>query len=260
VFKPLPLLGLALLGVLISTSSYASGYTFLAGVAEATHIPEHTLTFAFVCVIVLAMGLVYKAKKNSSHNPIIPDKKFTIKNLFEAYGSFIMGQAKAVIGEEQGPKYFVFLASLFLIILISNLIGLVPGFLPPTENLNTTLALGTIAFVYYNIKGCKELGVKNYIAHFAGPLWWLAPLIFGIEILSNAVRPVSLALRLRGNLYGDHLVLGVFYDLFPALLPIVAMLLGTLVSFIQAYVFTVLTMVYISLAVAHHDHDEEHAH
>src|SRR5690606_12416382 len=122
-------------------------------------------------------------------------------------GQFIMNQCKAIIGEKEGPKYFSFIATTFLVILVSNLIGLIPGFLPPTEELSTTLALGIFSFIYYNIKGCKELGTVNYFKHFAGPLWYMAILIFPIEILSNLIRPVSLALRLRGNMYGDHLVL-----------------------------------------------------
>jgi F-type H+-transporting ATPase subunit a len=105
----------------------------------------------------------------------------------------------------------------------------------------------------------KEQGVVNYLKHFAGPLWYLAILIFPIEIISNFIRPLSLALRLRSNMMGDHLVLSVFSGLAPLIIPIVFMILGILVSFIQAYVFTVLSMVYISLAT-HHDHDEEHAH
>ena len=151
-----------------------------------------------------------------------------------------------------------FVGTIFILILINNLIGLIPGFLPPTDRVNTTLALGVFSFIYYNYIGCKKLGVVNYLKHFAGPLWYMAILIFPIEIISNFVRPVSLALRLRGNMYGDHLVLSVFSEMAPYLIPCVFMVLGILVSFIQAYVFTALSMVYISLASAHHDHDEHH--
>jgi len=104
------------------------------------------------------------------------------------------------------------------------------------------------------------MGTINYIKHFAGPLWYMAVLIFPIEILSNFVRPISLALRLRGNMYGDHLVLSIFSDLTPIIIPIAFLVLGLLVSIIQAFVFTVLSMVYISLATAHHDHGEEEHH
>jgi F-type H+-transporting ATPase subunit a len=147
----------------------------------------------------------------------------------------------------------------FITILISNLIGLIPGFLPPTGSLNTTIALGFFSFIYYNIIGCKVQGTFNYIKHFAGPLWYMTVLIFPIEIVSNFIRPISLALRLKSNMEGDHLVLSIFSDLVPYGVPIVFLALGLFVCFIQAYVFTMLSMVYINLVVSHHDHDESHA-
>lgn len=240
--------------------AFSGGWTFIGQLSHVVHIQEHVLTLAFISFVLLITGLLYQKSVKASADPVIPDRGITLKNLLEKYGSFIMDQAKAVIGEEEGPKYFVFLATLFLFILVSNLIGLIPGFLPPTENLNTTLALGVVAFVFYNIKGCKELGTVEYIKHFAGPIWYMGILIFPIEIISHCVRPLSLALRLRGNMAGDHMVLGIFSGLVPQVVPVIFMLLGVLVSCIQAYVFTMLTMVYISLAVAHHDHDEHHAH
>lgn len=243
----------------------AAGFTWIAAAQSGmppslSNIPEYIITFAFVGLVVVLAGLVYRSKLSSVVNIVIPDKGITFRNLVEAYGQFIFDQCKLVIGEKNAPKYFGFVATVFLIILLSNLIGLIPGFLPPTEFLNTTIALGIFSFIFYNIKGCKELGVINYLKHFAGPLWYMAILIFPIEILSNLIRPVSLALRLRGNMYGDHLVLVQFSKLAPAIIPIIFMVLGILVSIIQAYVFTVLSMVYISLAVSHHDHDEHAAH
>jgi F-type H+-transporting ATPase subunit a len=204
------------------------------------------------------LSLLYKAKLSSASNALIPDYGFSFRNLVESYGNFIMGQCKAVIGEKDGPEYFGFVGTIFLVIFVNNMIGLIPGILPPTEQTSTTLALGVFSFIYYNFIGCKKLGVVNYLKHFAGPVWYMAVLIFPIEILSNFVRPLSLALRLRGNMMGDHMVLSVFSDLVPGIVPIVFMVLGMLVSFIQAYVFTCLSMVYISLASAHHDHDEHH--
>lgn len=242
----------------------ASGYTFTANIAHQMALPEHVITLAIVAIFLLLLSLYYRSKVASSKNVIIPDQGISVKNILESYGEFIYGQCRAVIGEKEAPKYFEFIGALFLFILISNLIGLIPGFMPPTENINTTLAMGVFAFLYYNFVGCKEQGTLNYLKHFAGPLWYMAVLIFPIEIISNLVRPFSLALRLRGNMYGDHLVLGVFSGIMKPysefLVPIPFLLLGLLVCFIQAYVFTVLTMVYISLATAHHDHDEEVVH
>ena len=244
----------------------AAGFTWIEA-AQGALLPgndikelHYILTFGMIGFFILLAGLVYRSKLSSVVNIVIPDKGITFRNLVEAYGQFIFDQCKLVIGEKSAPKYFGFVATIFLVILLSNLIGLIPGFLPPTEFLNTTIALGIFSFIFYNVKGCKELGVINYLKHFAGPLWYMAILIFPIEILSNLIRPVSLALRLRGNMFGDHLVLTKFSELAPAIIPIIFMVLGILVSIIQAYVFTVLSMVYISLAVSHHDHDEHAAH
>lgn len=256
---------IALFASLLSAEVYASGgFTWISSAIHALHIPvpEHFVTFLLIAFVLIVSGLVYRSslKRVGKENAVIPDKGITFRNIVELYGNFIYGQCKAIIGEEAGPKYFPFISTVFITILLSNLVGLIPGFLPPTEHLSTTLALGLFAFVYYNIKGCKEQGTINYLKHFAGPLWYLAFLIFPIEIISNLIRPMSLALRLRSNMMGDHLVLNTFSGLAPLLVPIPFYILGILVSCIQAYVFTVLTMVYINLAVTHHDHDEEHAH
>lgn len=249
--------------LLLSSEAQASGgFTWVHAIQEKahTHFPEHVVTFVLISVVLILGGILYRSKISKVSNVVIPDKGITFRNITELYGNFIMGQCKQIIGEVEGPKYFAFISTTFIIILLSNLIGLIPGFLPPTEHLSTTLALGVFSFLYYNVKGCKEQGTLNYLKHFAGPLWYLAFLIFPIEIISNIIRPLSLALRLRSNMMGDHLVLSIFSDLAPLIVPIIFMVLGLLVSFIQAYVFTVLSMVYISLAVSHHDHDEEHAH
>jgi len=245
---------------LLPVDLYASGgFTWLHAPASALHLPEHSLTLILVCLIILVAGVIYRFKISNISNLVIPDSKFGLRNLFESYGNFIYSQCKAVLGEHEAPKYFNFISTLFLVIFLGNFIGLVPGFLPPTEYVSTTFAFGLAAFLYYNIKGCKELGTINYLKHFAGPLWYMAILIFPIEILSNMIRPISLGLRLRGNMMGDHMVLSTFANLAPYIVPMPFYILGLLVCFIQAYVFTMLTMVYINLATAHHDH-EEHGH
>jgi F-type H+-transporting ATPase subunit a len=251
---------ITLLTITPSSSHAGGGFTWVSSFINAFHLPiaEHVLTFILTSLLIVAVSLVYKTKLAGVSNPIIPDRGFSFRNLVESYGNFIMGQCKAVIGEKDGPEYFSFVGTIFLVIFVNNMIGLIPGILPPTEQTSTTLALGVFSFMYYNFIGCKKLGVVNYLKHFAGPVWYMAILIFPIEILSNFVRPLSLALRLRGNMMGDHMVLSVFSDLVPWIIPIVFMVLGMLVSFIQAYVFTCLSMVYISLASAHHDHDEHH--
>ena len=250
---------LALFLLLSTQNAQAAGDAFTW--IGALHLPikGHVTTMILISLMLTLGALIYRSKIAKVPNVVIPDKGITFRNFCELYGNFIYGQCKAILGEKEAPKYFAFIATTFLVIVVSNLIGLIPGFLPPTEYLSATMALGIFSFLYYNIKGCKEQGTLNYLKHFAGPLWYLAILIFPIEIISNLIRPLSLALRLKSNMYGDHLVLSIFSDLAPIVVPIIFMILGILVSFIQAYVFTVLSMVYISLAT-HHDHDEEHAH
>ena len=258
--------------ILSTTNANANeGFTWLSSIAKASGIEEafhnqeihhfeHILTFLVIGLFLLVSALVYNSKTKDLDAAAIPEKGITFKNITEMYGAFIYTQCRAVLGEKSAPKYFSFVATIFILIFLSNAIGLIPGFLPPTESINTTLALGVFSFLYFNIKGCKEQGTLNYLKHFAGPLWYMAVLIFPIEIISTCIRPISLALRLYGNMYGDHMVLGTFSSLAPLGVPVIFMLLGLLVSFIQAYVFIMLSMVYVSLATAHHDHGEHAAH
>ena len=156
-----------------------------------------------------------------------------------------------VIGHH-GRAYVPMFASIFTFVLINNLVGVIPGMTPATENLNTTLSMGLFVFLAYNLFGLRENGM-GYLKHFLGPVLWLAPLILVIELISHIVRPLSLGLRLANVLKGDHTVVGIFLDLVPVILPIPFYLLGIFVCFVQAFVFTLLSMVYVALATAH-DH------
>ena len=185
-----------LLSTLLATNAHAAGgFLWLGELSQAlgASYVDHIFTKSFVAILILLIALAYRLRvsKMTLDETVVPDKGITLRNLVEMYGSFIYTQCRAVLGEEDAPKYFKFIAFLFITIFLANVIGLIPGFLPPTEYINTTLALGVLSFVYYNIKGCKELGTMNYLAHFAGPLWYMAILIFPIEILSNFIRPFS---------------------------------------------------------------------
>jgi F-type H+-transporting ATPase subunit a len=167
----------------------------------------------------------------------------------------IIGGIENMINETMGEKgrgYFPLIATLALFVLVSNLIGLIPGFYPPTANLNTTAACAIVVFLSTHVVGIKEHGI-HYFHHFTGPIWWLAPLMFFIEIIGHLSRPLSLSLRLFGNMNGHELVLMIFFALAPFLVPLPMMLMGVLVSFIQAFVFMLLAMIYIqgSLEEAH---------
>ncbi|PLX83069.1 MAG: ATP synthase F0 subunit A [Desulfuromonas sp.] len=163
----------------------------------------------------------------------------------------IIGGIEGLIEETMGPKgktYFPMLATFALFILVSNLIALVPGFYPPTANLNTNAALALTVFAMTHIIGFKEHG-PAYLKHFMGPILVLAPLIFIIEIIGHLARPLSLSLRLFGNMYGHEIVLMIFLALVPLLLPVPMMVMGVLIAFIQTFVFTLLAMIYIAGAL-----------
>jgi F-type H+-transporting ATPase subunit a len=183
---------------------------------------------------------------------LIPEPKMNYRGFFEIIAESLFKLTENVIGHHEAPTYFPVVGTLFVFIFVSNLLGLIPGLLPPTDNLNTTLALGFFVFVYYNFQGIRAHGF-GYVKHFFGPIWWLAWLILPIEVVSHIFRPLSLALRLRGNIMGDHVVLHVFSGLVPYILPVIFYGLGVFVAFIQAFVFCLMTMVYISLSIAH-DH------
>ena len=167
-----------------------------------------------------------------------------LQNFMEVIVGGIENMIVETMGEH-GRPFFPLIATLALFILVSNLIGLVPGFYPPTANINTTAACAVIVFVATHVVGIKEHGIK-YVKHFMGPILWLAPMMFFIEVIGHVSRVISLTLRLFGNMNGHELVLMIFFGLAPFLVPLPMMLMGVLVSFIQAFVFMLLAMIYIS--------------
>lgn len=249
---------LSALSLLVNTSVQASGYTYLSGVSHKLNVPEHILTYCLVICGILILGMVYKSKVATlgKEQLIIPDDGITIRNIFEFTGGSIFDLVKNVVGDDQAKKYFPFAISIFLLVLLNNMIGLIPGFVPATTNMNTTLALGLFSFLYYNYQGIASVGIVAHIKHLMGPVLWLAPLIFIIEIISHVIRPLTLALRLRFNIEGDHLVLSTFTELTSIIIPTIFLFLGTFISFIQAFVFTILSLVYVKLSIESHDQDD----
>jgi len=212
---------------------------------------DHVLS-AILVVLFLTFA-AYKIKNNlSKKESVLPDEKLSLRNIFEILTiDFLLDLLGGIMGSrEKAKKYFPLLGSAFFFILFANILGLIPGFLPPTGNFNTPVACGLVIFVMYNFYGFKEHGI-GYLKHFAGPVVFLAPLMIIIEIISHLVRPASLSLRLFWNMTGDHLVLGIFTDLTHFVIPAIFIALGLFVSFLQAFIFTVLSAIYISLSIAH---------
>lgn len=203
------------------------------------HLGKHvTYTWLAMLVLVVLSVLATRGMK------MVPSG---IQNFME----FVIDTLENFIEETMGHKgkaYFPLIATIALFILVSNLMGLIPGFYPPTANLNTNAAMALTVFAMTHVVGIKEHGLA-YLKHFMGPVLWLAPLMFVIEIIGHLARPLSLSLRLFGNMYGHEIVLMIFLALVPFLLPIPMMLLGVLVAFIQAFVFMVLAMIYIAGAL-----------
>jgi F-type H+-transporting ATPase subunit a len=194
--------------------------------------------------MIILIVFSYVATKGVS---LIPTKA---QNVMEIFISGIEDFMVDITGEE-GRWLFPLVATLFLYIFVGNMIGLIPGFYPPTANINTTLSCALIVVIFTHVIGIKYHGIK-YVKHFMGPVWWLAPLIFVIEIIGHVARILSLSIRLMGNMTGHEIVLGILFalaGLFFAPLPI--MVLGVFVSLVQAFVFFLLSVMYFTGALEH---------
>lgn len=226
---------------------------------KINHHNIHIFTAGLVVLLLSVAVLLASKKLRQTEERLVPSPKGSLVNTFEATVEGILGLVEGIIGAD-APKYFPLIGAIFIYVFLCNIVALIPGFVPPTDNINTNLAISLTVFVYYNAMGIKAHGFTAYLKHFLGPILWLGPLIAVIELIGHMVRPVSLALRLFGNITGDHLVLGIFSDLVPLFVPVLFLALGLFVSFIQAFVFSLLSTIYIGLATAHeHDaHEEAH--
>lgn len=232
-----------------------------SAMGEELHGLPHVIMGLFVIVLLLFAAFRYRGHLAvAGDGGVVPERKLNARSFIEIVSEAALGMMSGVMGREAAKYFLPLIGSLALFILVANLLGLVPGFLPATDNLNTTLALGAVVFIVTHIYGVKKHGFGHYFAHFLGPVWWLAPLMLPIELISHLARPLSLALRLMGNMFGDHQVLFIFMSFGLPLIPLPLMALGLLVCVVQTVVFTLLFIVYLSLAVEVHDHDHDDAH
>ncbi len=219
------------------------------------HSNVHVATAAAVGGVLLVGAVAGRMALGKGEAAIQPAGRFSLKGIFELILEFIVGISDMVIGEDK-RKFVPTFAAIFLFIWVNNLIGLLPGMTPATDNINTTLALGIFSFAMYNYYGLRENGL-GYLKHFLGPVLFLAPLMVIIEIIGHAVRPLTLGLRLYGNIMADHSVLSAFLGMFNNMwfIPVPAIFygMGIFVASMQAFVFTMLSMIYVSMAIAH-DH------
>ena len=232
--------------------------TWIGLVPVLKELPGHTLHATLV--MLLLGGFTYVANRQLAAarrvgTALVPDDRLSIRTLAELLVGGIRTISDDVIGS-RGRPYLALFGTFFAFILVSNLLGLLPGFVPPTSNTNVTWGLGLASFICFVAIGIRTQGLVPYLKHFVGPIWWLGFLMVPLELIDLLVRPLSLGLRLYGNMHGDHLVLEIFTDLTKLIVPIVFYGLGTFVSLIQAFVFTLLTIIYVSLAMGreHTDH------
>jgi F-type H+-transporting ATPase subunit a len=205
-------------------------------------IPHH-VAFSWLVMAVL-LGLTCLVPRQPA---LVPRG---VQNVLEAVLEFVLGVLDDVMGPA-GRRFLPLIATLGLYIFGSNLLGLIPGFAAPTDNVNTTASCAIVVFFAYHWIGIRQHGLWPYLKHFAGPMPALAPLMVPIEVISHVARPLSLTLRLFGNIAGEHVVSLIFFSLMPFLLPVPMMLMGLFFGLIQAFVFVMLTVIYISGAVAH---------
>ncbi len=209
-------------------------------------VPDHVIMALLVLVL---CSIIFPLLSRN----IRPDNPGNVQQFLE----LIVGGLKELLNDIVGPhsERFLYVVGGFAVfIFISNIFGLFFFLQPPTGNVNTTFGLGLAAFLYYNFQGIRAQGLGHYLAHFAGPIWWLAPLMFPIEVIGHFARILSLGMRLFGNIFGEHTATGIFMGMLPFVVPWPMMGLGIFGAFLQTFVFIMLTMVYIGGAVATEEH------
>jgi F-type H+-transporting ATPase subunit a len=212
---------------------------------------SHDHSFIFLTHMLLTAAIVLViAKLATSNLRLVPTGT---QNIMEAYLSGVLAMGADVMGKAEARRYLPLVATIGLFVGIANVIGIIPGFEAPSAFLDFTLALALVVFVYYNFEGIRRNGIISYFKHFMGPVWWLAWLMFPIEIVSHISRVVSLSFRLFGNVKGDDMFLMVILMLAPWLLPMIPFALLTFMAFLQAFIFMMLTYVYLGGAVLLHD-------
>lgn len=254
-FKKFGVIGMLML---VSTPAFAAeGFTWahlILGFLEEPlaengidPLPILDILFVFVGLVLFAY---FGGKPFRNSDMVEPSGKANFSHFIEVLIGGIYNFLSSIIRHGLGPKpIFPVLGTYALFILCMNLMGLIPGFNPPTDQFNVTLPLALVIFIMTHVIGFKVNGVP-YLKQFVGPLWWLAPLMIPIEIISHLVKPLSLSIRLFGNMTGDHKVVAVFTAFLAVGLPIPFMGLGVLVSVLQAFVFVLLSSIYFETAMS----------
>jgi F-type H+-transporting ATPase subunit a len=232
---------------------------YLAGSANAIlnlfgqHAVNPARPWANFMVMQILVALIVLVVFGVLRSRLSMDKPGKMQHVFEVLYGFLYDQTEEAAGHHS-LKYLPFFGTLFFFILFANLIGIIPGLESPTMFPAVTLGCAIAAFLYYNVVGVQAIGIGAYLKHFVGPTWWMAPLLIPIEIVSHLARPLSLTIRLYANMLAGEKVTLVFIGLTYLVAPALFMGLHVFVAFLQAYVFAVLTMMYVGGATAHDEH------
>lgn len=243
----------------------AFGETFLGHKKVDSHGAEPIVASAFVVLVILLLALSARAKVKDYDKSVIPDEKLSLRTFFEIFIGYFYNMMKDMMGPTRAKKYFPVVGTAACFILFSNVLGMIPGFLPPTSTWNITAGCSACVLVAFTYYGLKAQGV-GFLTHLAGPWMGIAMLpvnvvIFAIEVLSTfIIRPITLSIRLMLNIAVDHLLLSIMLGIFTLFLPLPIMVLGTLVAIVQVLVFCLLTSIYIALATEGHGDDHGHGH
>jgi F-type H+-transporting ATPase subunit a len=237
------------------------GDSFLGHEPVDAHAAEPLAASAAVMLLVLILALRVQPSLVNHDSAVVPETRLTLRTVFEVWIGYWYGLMKDMMGPKRAKRYFPLIGALSVFIVVSNFLGLIPGFTPPTSNWNITLGCAALVFLMFNYYGFKEGGL-GYAKHLFGPWlgWPFVPvniLLFVVETFSLFIRPLTLSIRLMLNMAVDHLLVTIMLGMVALFLPIPVLILGTLICIVQVLVFCLLTSIYITLATEHDDHEAD---
>ncbi len=237
------------------------GESFLGHQPVDAHAAEPLAASIAVMLLVLLLAVLVQPAIANQDSAVIPETRLTLRTFFEVWIGYWYGMMKDMMGPKRAKQYFPLIGALSVFIVISNVLGLIPGFTPPTSNWNVTLGCAALVFIMFNYYGFKEGGL-GYVKHLFGPWlgWPYVPvnlLLFVVETFSLFIRPLTLSIRLMLNMAVDHLLVTIMLGMVALFLPIPVLILSTLICIVQVLVFCLLTSIYITLATEHDEHEAD---
>jgi F-type H+-transporting ATPase subunit a len=230
------------------------GQSFVGNEPPSWRSLEPITSSLMTAVIIVVLAWLIRRRLQNLDRAVIPESRLSLRTFFEFLLGFFYDLAKSVMGPERAKRYYPLIGTSAVFVFFSNVMALIPGMPIATSSLNITLGCAVVVFLVFNVYGLTVHG-SAYLKHLAGPVWYMAILVFPIEVISLCVRPVTLSVRLMLNMSVDHLILGIVMGLFAVLVPIPVQLLSIVIVVVQTLVFVLLTTIYVGLATAH---DEEH--